>query len=229
VSRKKKRTGPHSLGDLKDLAFQASWGWLRRRSRTGKTAAGSVAVLALLAAARLGFVGDTALEVVRTAVPVRVPGIDPPDVTVTLTLSYEVEDHLGRRAGRIGDACCSGSHIFIRVQASDPVWLSVFGVDAKGIHPIFGNGLDPRYVEEQQAYVRDFWLDETLGQEIYYAVARKRKFSFERDIEPRLATVFPTGSSKGPLPSRLDVGLPVDYAQRSVYFTHVDCGPAAPN
>lgn len=211
---------PESLEDVHKHFFKRAWMWMAERPGWVKILAGLGLVLLLLAGARLNFFGEPYYRYARFVLPAKLSGIDASIPVVALSFGYEIEDDMSRRAGKLGETVYSGDRIYLSVQAGSNCWLSVFCVDAIGIHPVFREKLAPSLVEKGQTHTLEFSLDETVGKEIYYAVAASEVFSFEADIRPNLRQVFPQGHSKGPKFSEYHLKLPEQFTQKLVYFQH---------
>jgi hypothetical protein len=134
----------------------------------------------------------------------------------------EIEGSKGRRTGVLGDNLYSGNHIFLSFKSNSDCWVSVFGVDSKGIFPLWNKKFSPEKIERNSDYfVESFKLDETVGNEIYYIVASHKKFNFDKSIRPYLDKLFPQGNSKGPVYSKYQIALSDNFTQQHIYFNHL--------
>lgn len=194
--------------------------WLAGKPWWAKILAGLTIILVFFAACRLNFLGEPYYGYAKLMLPVHLPGVDAVKPAIGLSLGYDVEDNMGRRGGKLGATIYSGDRIYLSLEASHACWLSVFGVDAKGIHPVFREKLSPSLIDKELKYTLDFTLDETVGNEVYYAVAAHEEFSYEKDIQPHLRRVFPEGHTKGPRFSEYQLSLPPQYAMSMIYFQH---------
>jgi len=167
-----------------------------------------------------GFFGEPYYRYAKLIFPAKLTGIDPANPVIALSFGYEIEDDMGRRTGKLGEAVYSGDRIYLLVEAESNCWLSLFCVDAKGIHPVFREKFEPSFIEKGKPYRLDFSLDETVGNEVYYAILAHQAFSFEADIRPNLQRVFPEGNSKGPKCSKFRLELPEQYTQKLIFFYH---------
>lgn len=216
-----KNKTPESLTDLKKHIFSRTWLWMSHKPAWLKIVIGIIAVIVLLTAARFNFFGNTFYQYSRVLLPGHIPLVDPAIPVIPFSMKYEIEDQLGKRIGKLGDICYSGDQLTISFMAGIPCWVTVFGVDSKGIHPVFRTKLDPSLIEKEQNYPLSFTLDETLGNEIYYAIAAPESFRFQEEIEPFLRCVFPSGNSKGPSFSEYQLELPEKFTQNFIYFNHL--------
>ena len=176
-------------------------------------------LLLLFTGARLSFFGEPYDRYAKLILPAKIPRFDPDIPVIALSFRYDIEDNMGRRTGKLGEAVYSGDRIYLSVKAGSNCWLSVFGVDAKGVHPVFREKFEPSFIEKGE-HSLDFSLDEAVGNEVYYAIAASKAFSFEEDIQPNLQRVFPEGNSKGPKFSEFRLELPEQYTQNLIYFYH---------
>lgn len=218
----KKNTAPESPTDVGKQLFKRAWQWWAGRPWWAKILASLAIIIVLFATSRLKFFGEPYYDYARLILPIHLPGVDEIKPAIGLSLAYEIEDSMGRRGGKLGETIYSGDRIYLSLEASHTCWLSVFGVDAKGIHPIFREKLSPSLIEKGLKYTLDFILDETVGNEVYYAVAAHEEFSFEEDIQPYLQRVFPQGHTKGPKFSEYQLSLPPQYAMSMIYFQHAN-------
>ncbi len=216
-----KKQNPESLEDVKKSVFKKTWNWLGKKSLRFKIALGLIAVIVLFALARINAFGEPFYLYARLILPVQISGIDPSQPVIPLSLNYEIENEYGRRGGKLGGAYDTGDHIFLSFRAGLSCWITVFGIDAKGIHNVFGDSLSPRLIEKDQTYTINFELDETVGVEIYYAIVASEKFNFEEEIKPHLENNFPEGHSKGPVFSNYELKLPSKFVQGHIYFNHL--------
>lgn len=212
---------PESLADVKKNIFRNVWKWGSKKPRWVKMIFSIAAVILLLIAARLNFFGEPFHRYSKLVLPIYIPAVDPAVPVIPFSLRYEIEDLLGRRTGKLGDTCYHGDHLYISFKAGLSCWVSLFGVDSKGIYPVFRGKLAPSHIEKEQNYTLDFKLDETVGNEIYYAIAASESFSFQEEIEPHLRNVFPTGDSKGPVFWEYQIELPEKFTQKFIYFKHL--------
>lgn len=174
-----------------------------------------------LTIARLGYGGEKSYHYSKLLIPCHITFIDGDRVAVPLIFSFTVEDDMGKRNGKLGATYYSGDRIDLSFSVGVASWLTVFCVDSKGIHKVFPKtSFDPLKVEKGHPYATSFSLDETVGTEIYYAIASDRQFNFQKDIEPKLKTLFPTGSAKGPVFSAYALKLSDDFTQQFIYFNH---------
>ena len=215
-----KKLKPESLEHIQQHLFKRAYKWVVRKPWWVKSLAGLGVVLVLFAVARLNFLGEPYYRYAKLVLPANISGIDAKTPVIALSFVYDIEDDMGRRSGKLGQTVYSGDRIYLSVQAGNNCWLSVFGIDAKGIQTVFRNKLDPSLIEKGQKYTLDFSLDETIGHEIYYAVAAHEDFSFEKDIRPNLLRVFSDGNSKGPKFSQYRLTLPEKFIQKLIYFRH---------
>jgi hypothetical protein len=80
--------------------------------------------------------------------------------------------------------------------------------------------LDPSRIEKEQTYENNFDLDETVGDEVYYAIAALEEFRFDEEIRPHLKKMSSGENSKGPVFSEYQIELPEKFTQEQIYFTH---------
>ena len=178
-------------------------------------------VVVILALARIRMLGDPAYRYAMALFPFQIAMVDEAEAAIPLAFSYEGASAMGiRRAGKLGETFQTGDTLYLSFSVGVPCWVTVFCIDGKGIQPVFGEGLNPVKVEKGVPYSVDFTLNDTLGTEIYYAVARGKKFAFEQDIKPHLSQRFPKLNSKGPAISQYDLKLPSDYRKKWIYFEH---------
>ncbi len=212
---------PESIEDVKKQVFRGIWIWISKKSLGLKIVFCVLFVIILFSLSRINIFGEPYYGYSKLIFPVNITGVDPVHSVIPLSLSYEIQGHMGRRTGKLGDVCYDEDYIYLYFAAGKNCWVSVFCVDSKGIHPVFRKELSPNYVEKDETYTIDFELDETIGTEIYYAIAAYEKFSFEEDIKPYLDQVFSQGNSKGPAFSRYELKLPKMFTQKLIYFKHL--------
>jgi hypothetical protein len=217
-----KPASPSSVEDVQKSFFRRGWTWFQLRSRITQTFLALGLVAALFILARLQLLSERAQRLSQILVPVDIPFLDPHQPVVPIDLRFTIEDRLtGIRQGRLGDVVASGERIGLEFEAGSAAWVTVFGIDSKGIHPIFGKDLNPRFVEKGEPYRREITLDSTVGPEVYYAIAAAREFDFSEDLRPHLKTLFPEGRIKGPRFSAYELRLPEKLSQDLIYFEHV--------
>lgn len=216
----KRNNAPESPADVGKQFFKRIWLWLVGKPLSTKILVSFAVIVVFFALSRMKFWGEPYYSYAKLMLPVHLPGVDVVKPAIGLALGYEIEDNMGRRGGKLGATVYSGDRIYLSFEASHACWLSVFGVDAKGIHPIFREKLSPSLIEKELKYTLDFILDETIGNEVYYAIAAHEEFSFEKDIQPHLRRVFPQGHTKGPKFSEYQLSLPPQYVVSMIYFQH---------
>jgi hypothetical protein len=143
-----KKQSPESFEDIKKVAFKKTWNLLRKKSLGFKIAMGLIAVIPLFALARINAFGESFYLYARLIVPVQISGIDLEQPVIPLLLNYEIENEYGRRGGKLGGAYHTGDRVFLSFRVGLPCWITVFGIDAKGIHSVFGDSLSPRLIEQ---------------------------------------------------------------------------------
>jgi len=212
---------PESFEDVKRHLFKKGWIWLALKPVWIKSLVILSLLLLIFAGARLNFFGTTLYRYSKLLTSFEIPVVDPDKPVIPLSLNYEIEDGLGRHIGKLGGTCFSKNHLYISFKVGISCWITVFGVDSKGIFPIFRNKLDPSYIDKEKDYILDFKLDETEGNEIYYAITALERFSYQKDIEMNLKKVFHSGSSKGAAFSKYQIELPEKFTQKFIYFRHL--------
>ncbi len=213
---------PESLDDVKKRLFARAWSGMARGSLKLRVSIGLLILLILLGLARCHFFGDLGYRYAKALLPFSIPVVDEAQAVIPLLLQYQVADaYTGRRNGKLGETLRTGDHVFVSFKVGRPCWVTVFCIDSKGVQPVFGEGLDPLKVEKSEFYTLDFKLNDTLGPEIYYAVAKTDKFRFKKHVEPYLKRRFPKLTSKGPARSQFDLELPPQYQKKWFFFEHV--------
>jgi hypothetical protein len=179
-------------------------------------------IVLLIFAARLNFFGKPYYRYSKLIIPWHISGVDAEKPVISLSFSYEIEDSKGRRIGQLGDVCYTGDRIFLSFQANAKSWISVFGIDANGIYPLFQRKFSPSLVDKEKKYTLSFELNSATGNEIYYVVAGHENFDFDESIRPHLKATFPQGNSKGPAFSKYQMNLSDIFTQRFIYFQHMN-------
>lgn len=213
-----KNLEPESFSDLKKHSFKHTWIWIAGKPLWIKAVALVCVLAVLLLGARVNIFGEPYYDYTKRIFPMKLC-IDPPIPVIGLQFWYDLEDEMNRRPGKHGQTVFSGNIIHWTVKSDTNCWLSVIGVDSKGVHPVFRDKYDPTFIQKGE-HSDEFCLDKTVGNEIYYAIAAHDAFSFEKDIRPNLQRVFKEGSSKGPTPLKFKLGLPEKYTQALIYFYH---------
>ena len=212
---------PRTIDGIKERSIQRIWSWFSGLSPAKKVLTVLVCLLIVFGLARLNLLGATGHRVTKVLAPWDLPWLDPQEPVVPLWLTFEVEAQQSRRAGKLGSPLQTGDSIVLTFRTGTQAWLTVFGIDRQGVHPVFGEGLEPVLVEAEKAYAREFHLDDTVGLEVYYAVAATHRFDFESVIRPHLASVVSNNLGKGPATSPLDLDLPAGLSAKHIHFQHV--------
>jgi len=175
----------------------------------------------LLGLARSNFLGEQLYRLSKILIPLDIPWVDPPKPMIPLYFSYEIEDQINRRDGKLGGTCYTGDRIYLNYRTGIACWITLFGVDSKGVHPILQNKFNPIFIEKDKPYSEVFTLDNTSGYEVYYAVAAMDKFDFDKDIRPYIKPLnFQTGA-KGPTLSEYQLNLSERFRHEYLYFNHL--------
>ncbi len=211
---------PESLNDLKKIMFKRTWVWIRNKTLLNKVFIILFILFTLIICARINLLGHRYYILTKRLFNVHISGIDLEEPVISLYLNYHINDDMGKRIGRLGDITYSGDEISLSIKANRDCWVCIICLDEKGIYPIFHNQYDPSFVEGGILYEFKFNLDETVGIEIYYAIAAKDRFSYVLDIEPKIKSIFPEGQSKGPRFSEYMLDLSDKYTQRHIFFYH---------
>ena len=210
---------PESLGEVKARIFKKTWIWVSSLPMGLKIIVGIVGALFLIVTARFNLLGNTYYDYSKKLIPLKLR-IDPELSVVPISFQFEIEDQMGRRTGKLSDTYYTGDRVYLSFKAGSPCWITIIGVDSKKIYPVFRHKLSPSKIEKDQKYTLNFKLDNTVGWEIYYAIAAHENFDFEGDISPRLRRIFPEGNSKGPVFSNYSLTLPDKFTQKILYFNH---------
>lgn len=212
---------PGSFTDIRNLIFKKIWVWISNKPLVFKVCFCTFLFIIFVGLCRFNFLGPLLYRYSRLLIPVKISIVDPQDPAIALSLYYEIENNMGRRIGTLGDAVYSGDRIFLSFSTSHSCWISVFGIDSKGIHAIVNFDFSPKFVEHKQLYNYSFLLDETIGYEVYYAIASLNRFSFERDIKSYINESLYDNISKGPKNSKYELKLPQHLSQAMIYFNHL--------
>lgn len=213
---------PGTVGEIKGRALWRLWLWFSGRTLLSRMLLALVTVWIAFVLARLGFLGATGTQAARMIIPMDLTWLDPRPPIVPLLLSYEHgEATHPRKMGRLGEVVRSGETVVLTFMAGTDAWVTVFGLDQRGVHPVFGSGLDPLPVVANRSYARAFELDETEGLEVYFAIAASGEFEFRNVIAPRLESVRLDVPIKGPTQFPFELQLPARFTQSLVYFQHV--------
>lgn len=212
---------PESFGDIGKLYFKKCWIWISNKPLWLKAGVVIIIILLSFLAARANLLGEPWYYYTKKVIPY-IPFFDDERSLISVSLSYEIEDAMGTRIGKLGDVCYDGDRIYLSFKVNTPCWVSVFGVDSKGIYPIFYEQFSPFKVDKDVSYRRSFQLDQTEGNEIYYVIAAHDKFDFEEHLRPILKEIFPQGNSKGPVFSKYQINLPETFTQEFIYFKHLN-------
>lgn len=213
---------PESLEEAKKRVFARIWTRFVEGSLWVKLSLGLLAAIIVLVLARSHFLGDLGYRFSKVLFPFQISVVDEELAIIPLTFNYQVADaHMGKRDGKLGETLRTGDHLFLTFKVGIACWVNVFCIDEKGVQSVFGQGLNPHWVEKGEPYTLDFKLNDTLGREVYYAVANRNRFSFEKDIKPFLTHRFPNLNSKGPAISEFDIELPSNFRKKWFFFEHV--------
>lgn len=141
---------------------------------------------------------------------------------VPLTFTYDIEDEKGKRRGKLGDLCMSGNKIHISVKAGIDSWVTIIGIDAKRQpFPIFAKNFAPTSFNANNKYQRIFRLDDTVGNEIYYAIASSEQFSFNKEIKPLLDEMILNATANETMFFDYDLKMPDKFSLEFFYFSHL--------
>lgn len=212
---------PESVGDIIKIYFRKFWIWISRQPLWLKVSFVMIMLLSIFLAARTNLLGEPWYDYTKKVIPY-IPYIDAERSAISISLSYEIEDTMGKRIGKLGDVCYDGDRIYLSFKVNTSCWVNIFGVDSNGIYPIFRKTLSPFKVEKGEPYTRSFELDQTEGNEIYYVIAAHDKFNFEEHVRPKLKEIFPQGNSKGPVFSKYQLNLPEIFVEEFIYFKHLN-------
>jgi hypothetical protein len=184
-----KQKTPKSIPEIKKRIFQSAWIWLCKQSIWLKILIAILIIFFLLVISRMNFIGEPWYRISGLIIPLQKPAL-------FLNMDYTITDAHGTRAGKKNDLCHNGDYIDLSVSSSDECWLTLFCLDSKGIHPLFNNSLEPKLIRGEKFIQIKFNLDTTIGNEVYYAIAARKNFSFEKIVKPNLGKVNTGG--KGP-------------------------------
>ena len=171
--------------------------------------------------ARKDYLGKDAYKISHILIPFNLPFIDPALPDILLNFTFEVENEFGREKGKNGETYFSGNNIYLSINSNRKCWLCLFCIDAKGIYGL-KNGSTEVFLFDPNDYPYqfEFLLDETIGSEIYLAVASHQKFDFGKDIKPKINNVFPELNSKGPVFFRQNLSFGDAFYQSIIHINH---------
>jgi hypothetical protein len=200
-----------SIDDFKKRVFQRTWLWLRKKPLWAKILVAILAFAFIVLFSRMNLLGEPLYRLSTFIIPLQNPAL-------FLTMDYSISDTYGIRTGKKNDLCHSGDYINLSFIPSDDCWSTLFCLDSKGIHPLFDNSLEPQLLKGGKSILIKFNLDTILGNEIYYAVATRKNFSFEKKIIPNLGKS--TIGIKGPDWGNYRLNLPKGFIQEYFSFKH---------
>jgi hypothetical protein len=129
--------------------------------------------------------------------------------------------HVNNMQGIIGKTYYSGDNVSLIFSTNVDCYMTVFCIDKKNIIGLFNKKLEPQKIlGGDNNETISFELDDTDGEEVYYAIASHNSFKFEKDIKPKLEKEISGLGSKGP---DLVKNIELDenkFFQKSIYFKH---------
>jgi hypothetical protein len=207
-----KQKAPESIDEIKHRIFRYGWALLDKQPRYLKMVWTLFAIVLFIIAARMSFLGEP-LHYLSTYI------IPSPPVLLSLSLDYTIQGTDGEsRSGKRNDICHSGDIIFLTIKPEIDCWLMLFCIDSKGIHQIPNIPLEFQRVKAAMPINTSFYLDTTIGNEVYYALAARKYFNFIKTIQPFL---FKSNASiKGPDPGPYSLNLPRGIVCDYINFRH---------
>lgn len=123
--------------------------------------------------------------------------------------------------GILGKTYFSGDNVSLEIKTNLDCYITLFCLDKKGIHGLFNNQLKPSLIRGgDEGETITFQLDDTMGNEAYFAIASHTFFDFDSEIKPKLLKILSEVGDKGP-----DFTKWIDldnhkFFQKSIYFKH---------
>ncbi|TNF00944.1 MAG: hypothetical protein EP322_00535 [Bacteroidetes bacterium] len=173
--------------------------------------------------ARLGLFGGEVKRLSVLVFPLYIKHVDPHPIRLNVLASFEYQRKGRYQPIEIGGEYKTKDIMSIKYSTNIDCWILILGVSNAGAQSMLGAGLEAvRYKPHaDHAYdAIDFMLDDEKGVESYYVFASKRKFTYEKDIEPFIYQMKNRAQPKGATLIN-QVSVPDYIVYRSVYFSHI--------
>ena len=183
MTNKKRSLKKYLFSNWRIVVVSSLFNWFKRQYIGIKIILVFAFFILLLFISRFNLFGNLCYKFSKSIIPFEIPLIDTPKLQLLVEFNFEVLGSMGKIQGKLGRTYYTGDQLYLEIKTNLNCWLTVFCIDANGIKKVEPWNFDPFFVKENQLNRTFFILDNTVGNEIYYAIASLKKFNFKKDIK----------------------------------------------